>query len=200
MICRSSEVLKKTFSTSHEHKGETTLTDIAPFDFKLYLNWLYTRVLYMKCEEADIGTQADIEYDSLVDGYLLGIELEDSKYRNAIISAMFDKAEQCRGKDTEVLPNTRCVNKADVTNGLVDDDWRLQDMLVEIFARSGNQPTLWAALGDEGLSHKFFKALVCTLVEYRKGLADVEICNFHEHDGDEKCSTQEPSRKRRREE
>ncbi|KAF2169573.1 hypothetical protein M409DRAFT_19984 [Zasmidium cellare ATCC 36951] len=191
VICRSSEVLRKTFSTSHEHKAATTLTDIAPFDVKVYLNWLYTGVLHTKCEEANIGTAADNEYESLVDGYLLGIKLEDRKYCNTTISAMLDKAEQCSGKDIEVLPKTRCVNKADVTNGRFDDGWRLQDVLVEIFARSGNLATLWDALEDKALSHRFFQKLVSTLVE---------VCNFHEHEGDEKCSAQEPSRKRRREE
>ncbi|KAK4497504.1 hypothetical protein PRZ48_011955 [Zasmidium cellare] len=147
VICRSSEVMRKTFSNSQDNKATVTLARITPFDFTLYLNWLYTGILRTKCSQEDIAYGIDDEYESFIDGYLMGIELEDREYRNVMISALFEKAQELPRPD---LPRPAWVNKVYDPNVASQEIVTLQYVLLEIFARCNDTASLYDAVVSRG--------------------------------------------------
>lgn len=136
-----------------------------------------------------------------MDLYRLGVEIEDRVFRNAIVTATFEAAQDLdRTRPGQKLPYAYSVYKA-YESDYDGEDSTLKRALVEIFARATDAGEVGRYLDDDETPRKFFVSLVRRLIEPRseesKTLKDINICDFHElEEGQQECDHRKPASER----
>nr|OQO23595.1 hypothetical protein B0A51_08097 [Rachicladosporium sp. CCFEE 5018] len=82
----------------HYHNGFTQLDAYTIESFELYRVWLYTGKLYTRVPEYEgVGAVevvlADREWGRLANAYVLGVDLDDERFANAMVDAMIEKVD-----------------------------------------------------------------------------------------------------------
>ncbi|KAF2130039.1 hypothetical protein P153DRAFT_431107 [Dothidotthia symphoricarpi CBS 119687] len=85
------------------------LTDEKPEVFQMYLQWLYSGKVAVKLEANLYSYMVRVNdevicWASLLDSYILGEQLQDTTYQNAVMQAMIDCVE-----NGEVLPSVKAI-------------------------------------------------------------------------------------------
>lgn len=197
VIGSSSEILRICFSTSKD--TELDCSHLPQTHFTIYVNWLYTGIVRT---EQNVS-QDPGKYRLLVELYLMGDDLRDKKFKNAIISVLLGLARQSKAINAKTLPDEDCIRRAYAPRfGLPNQTAKpLRRALVEIYANEENTAH-WSAIKDK-VNQEFLGDLSLRLMDLRlakhKNLAEVRICDFHEHKPKEQCDKQEPAKKRKRE-
>ncbi|KAK4497507.1 hypothetical protein PRZ48_011958 [Zasmidium cellare] len=195
IVSVSSSVLRERLSSNSTK--EISFDWIIAIDLKIYLNWLYSGVLRI-VEEGE----SDEDYN-LVDGYILGLGLDDQKYCDAIIDAFYAKAQELRDKNPQYLPDTSCLGRAfqneiNVKKGQGSTEI-LQRALVDIYAQADDPQRVYEVLEDgEDIPSEFKNLLIRRLMEDRKKLSTAQL--QQRGGGEVGSGGEEQARKRVREE
>lgn len=93
----SSDYFKKAMNGAwREAKERKFYLDDDPESFQIYCTWLYTKVPAIGKETCDASeSQLDVvnEYDMIGRAYVLGEKRQDAAFRNALITAIFERHE-----------------------------------------------------------------------------------------------------------
>lgn len=159
------------------------LPSASEVDFNAYLNWLYHQVLPIECEEVSPKTPSpsqDPEYFTLTRLYMLGTELEDVGFQNAVINAFVAKLEEPRHARFNPLPGPLVIGCIYNLYGSTLMEHKLRDLVVDAYAKKATTSDVDTLLPFRPM-HKFLTELTRRLVWAKVGssLPELEARNYH---------------------
>lgn len=189
LVRNSSTFFENTLSCdwleSEEHM--VRLPDIVPHYFSIYVQWLYTKRLYVTSDKA--YSKATIEGFNLISSYILGRHMKDDTYTDTIRDTLIEWVDGATKLELEDVISSYAL----ITSDQIVASSPLQKLLVDVTVWCTSH-TFWTR------SHLVFPAEFVSLVSvafsarcqsiiakhpFENGSA-VDPCTYHCH-GDEPC-------------
>lgn len=156
VVRTSSDVLKRAFDEPARQNKTKDLPNEQPDYFSIYLNWLY-RDRIMTQERGNFFDDEDAEYIELAELYSLGTNLEDIKFKNAVIDSILTKWKATPSN----LPGAAFIRTV-FTPGSVTSDKGLAKLVVKMYAETATPSRMEEIRGQ--LPENFLQDLIMELL------------------------------------
>jgi hypothetical protein len=151
----------------------------------LYLHWTYAgRILSRKSDSTN--EESDNEINFLVDAFIFGEKVQDSRFKDAVIDAAIKSTLSSDMDGVPCFPGVMAVNRA--YKGTPPGS-PLRRLMIDLWARHGRDT--WER---EDLNGEFLTELVGELLASRDTPLDshptdgkTSTCSYHHHGGDHPC-------------
>ncbi|KGO68807.1 Uncharacterized protein PITC_076890 [Penicillium italicum] len=173
IICNSSPFFKNAMSGSWKESKEHTLElpEDDPKIFAWYSHWLYFAKIPTIVEAVapeDREANHSKEYHDLVEAYVLGDKLLDTKFQNSVIDAIVEKCSTPDAQDGfQYYPNVDAINRA---YNSTTKSATIRNLFVDVYVASAEPEWVTNELPKE-----FIHSVIQGLIENRDFSSEVKV-------------------------